>query len=85
LIALGRVDEGLTWADTARSIDPTDSMVLFHLAGIYAGAGRAEEALDMAEVAVRHGFGFKSASENDPDLEPIPQQPRFRALLASPD
>ena len=41
LMALGRTTEGIEWAEKARSIDPTDSMLLFNLAGIYALGGSA--------------------------------------------
>jgi serine/threonine protein kinase/tetratricopeptide (TPR) repeat protein len=84
-LALGDTATALRWAEKAHAIDGGNPMVLFNLAGIYAGAERVDEAIDFTEEAVRRGFRYKPAYENAPDLDPLRSHPRFRTLLDSLD
>ncbi|MGH7499913.1 MAG: protein kinase domain-containing protein [Gemmatimonadales bacterium] len=81
LCGLGRVEEGLEWADKALGLDPDDAGVLYNIACIYAQAGRTEQGLDLLEQAVQNGFGHREWIENDPDLASLRSQPRYLDLL----
>jgi hypothetical protein len=39
--------------------------------------------MDLIERAVAKGFTYKPAYENDPDLKPLRDHPRFRKLVES--
>ena len=44
--------------------------------------GKKERAIDLLEQAVSLGWGDRAWMENDSDLEPLREEPRFQALLA---
>ncbi len=81
LCRLGRPEEGVTWAERARSIDPEDAGVAYNVACLYALEGVEQAALDALEQAMRAGFGDRSWIANDPDLASLRDTPRFRALV----
>jgi adenylate cyclase len=43
--------------------------------------GLIEEALELLERAAAVGWGSRAWLEHDPDMDPIRDHPRFRALL----
>jgi serine/threonine protein kinase/Flp pilus assembly protein TadD len=81
LVALGEKDKGLDWARRARKIDPDDPMLLYNLGCFYSLAGDIEVAIDCLERAVAGGLLQKGWYENDGDLDPLRDHPRFKALL----
>jgi serine/threonine protein kinase/cytochrome c-type biogenesis protein CcmH/NrfG len=81
LVALGDVDKGLEWAAQAREIEPDEPMLLYNLGCIYSLAGEPEEALDCLERAVELGLTQKGWYENDSNLDPLRDLPRFKALM----
>jgi serine/threonine protein kinase/tetratricopeptide (TPR) repeat protein len=84
LCRLGEAAEGLEWANRARAIDPDDAGVLYNVACLFALEGRRDDALDCLEQAFRSGFGARDWIANDPDLESLRSDPRFKTLLAQP-
>jgi TolB-like protein/Tfp pilus assembly protein PilF len=83
LCRLGRVEEGLEWADRALTIDPEDAGVRYNAACLFAVADKAERALECLQEAVDVGFGNRAWLERDPDLDGLRAHPRFQALLAA--
>jgi tetratricopeptide (TPR) repeat protein len=81
LISLGETEEGLEWVEKALAIDSENPLALYNIATCYARVGEVEKAMDMVEAAVARGFTYKPAYENDPDLNPIREHPRFKKLL----
>jgi tetratricopeptide (TPR) repeat protein len=81
LIELGKLDEGLEWADRAYAIAPDDPYNVYGVACSYSRLDRIEEAVDYFEKAVQCGFAHKEWVENDMDLDPIRNHPRFRAVM----
>jgi tetratricopeptide (TPR) repeat protein len=77
----GDHERALDWADRALHIDPEDSWILFSVACVYALADRAEAAIDCLERCVLAGRGHKEWMLQDPDLDPLRNHPRYRALL----
>jgi putative intracellular protease/amidase len=62
---------------------PQRAAASFNLACSYAQTGEKEKALHAAEQAVAAGYRVKWAYENDPDLETIRADRRFKTLLSS--
>jgi non-specific serine/threonine protein kinase len=83
LIELGRIDEGLEWADRAYATDPDDPYTVYGVACSYSRSQRVEEALDYLERSVSCGFAHKEWMERDVDLDPLREHPRFAAIMAS--
>jgi tetratricopeptide (TPR) repeat protein len=78
---IGETDKAEEWVRRALAIDPDDSIVLYNVACVYARLGKSEEAIDSLERAVANGFGHRDWIGQDPDLNPIRDDPRFQALL----
>jgi len=81
LVATGQIERGLEWAAKAVAIDENDTGILYNVACVHAQAGRADEAIDYLAKAVVAGFAHKEWVSNDPDLEPLRDHPRYKALL----
>src|SRR6267142_2226777 len=81
LLALGRTEEALSWGERALAIDPHDQATLYNVACLYANARRFQKAVDLLEQAVDAGFAQKQWIEHDGDLDPLRNEPRFKALL----
>ena len=81
LIELGRVEDGLGWAQRALEIDPDEPAVLYNVACCYSLAEKGDEAIDYLEKAVSEGFGYREWLEHDSDWDGIREHPRFKALL----
>ena len=78
---LGDQDRALEWARRALEISPRDGGVLYNVACTFLHAGMIEEALDLLERAAAGGWGNRAWLEQDPDMDPIRDHPRFRNLL----
>jgi TolB-like protein/Flp pilus assembly protein TadD len=81
LSRVGRVEEGLSWADRALAMDREDAGVRYNAACLYSVAGRPDRALDCLEEALEVGFGNVRWLEKDPDLDNLRGDPRFAALM----
>lgn len=81
LVALGQREKGLAWARMARSMDPTDPMLLYNLGCIHALAGDVEEALDCLTAAIASGLSQKNWFSHDSDLDALRPHPRFQELM----
>jgi adenylate cyclase len=81
LIRLGEMEKAINWGKRACAIDPDESIVQYNMACIYSLAGKIEPALDCFEIAVQLGFASREWAENDIDLDPIRNQPRFQKAL----
>jgi serine/threonine protein kinase/tetratricopeptide (TPR) repeat protein len=81
LIELGFHEEGLMWADKSFEADPRDPYIIYGVACSYSRVGRLEEAVDYFEKSVSCGFAHKDWIEQDADLDPIRELPRFRAIV----
>ena len=54
-----------------------EPVVLYNVACFYPGLGETERAIDLLEQAVSLGWGDRAWMENDSDLEPLRDEPRF--------
>jgi serine/threonine protein kinase/Flp pilus assembly protein TadD len=76
-------DRAIELAERAMAVDPEDPMLLYNVACTYAQLGKTEESLVALERAVEKGWGDKNWIEHDADLDPIRDDPRFRAIVES--
>jgi TolB-like protein/Flp pilus assembly protein TadD len=81
LIELGKTEQGLDWASRALAMGPDDALILYNVACVYSHAGAPDLALDCLERSVARGMAHKEWMEHDTDLDPLRDQPRFKALL----
>jgi non-specific serine/threonine protein kinase len=81
LCQLGERKRGVEWADRALVMDPDDASVLYNVACVYSNLGEQEKAIDCLEKSITSGMGQKEWIENDSDLDPLRNHPRFQALL----
>ena len=83
-VALFRLGEGsrsLQWARSALAIDPEDCGILYNVACTYALQGKAEDAIDCLDKAMRHALWYKRWAQHDSDLDSLRSHPRFQALM----
>ena len=83
MVRLGQIERGLKWADRALALDPDDPAILYNVACSYASVDRHEDAIDCLERTVTLGASYKVWMENDSDLDPLRDHPRFQALVES--
>ena len=80
LLELGERDQALERVERAYAIDSSDPVVLYNITCIYALAGMTDQALDLLDEAIHNGYGHREWIDNDSDLDPIREDPRFQAL-----
>ncbi|HSR52523.1 MAG TPA: tetratricopeptide repeat protein, partial [Acidobacteriota bacterium] len=83
LLSLGETDQAVQWAEKSRALVPDDPYTLYGLACFHAQLGNVDEAIDYLQEAVKNGFGHVRWIENDVDLKPLRNSPRYRTLLSS--
>ncbi len=69
------------WMERAVSLDPEETSVLYNAACFYSRMGKVEKALDYFERTIESGWGSKEWIENDSDLDPIRNHPRFQVIM----
>ena len=74
-------EKAFEWAERALAVAPREPSCLYNLACFYAQVGQADRALDFLETSI----ASRSWAQNDPELDPIRDHPRFRAFLSSLD
>jgi adenylate cyclase len=84
LVTLNEKERAKEWAIRARLVDPENVNLHYNLACAMSSLGEVEIALEtLAEIAPRLSPGMMSWLEADPDFDPIRDEPRFRALIAT--
>ena len=83
LVELGEMDVAEEWVARAVEIDPNDALVLYNVACVYTQLGEIDKALDCLERSdtVASSTDALNWMRNDPDLDPLRDQPRFQALV----
>jgi len=81
LIELGDPEKGLEWGARAVTMDPENPILLYNSACVFSAAGDTERAIACLEKAVDTGYSNRGALLNDPDLDPIRNDPRVQKLV----
>jgi len=77
LAHLDRYPEAVSMMDRAIKIDPSDRIVHYNLACVYAIMGDLDQALDYLEKMTGTGMKNMDWIKNDGDLDPLRDHPRF--------
>jgi len=85
LCHLGEREKAIKWAEKATTIDPDNPSVLYNVACVYSQLGELERSIDCLEESITTGMGQKEWIENDPDLDPLRDNDRFKTLLTRLD
>ena len=81
LIQTGEHEEALRWLEKAVSIDPNETAILYNATCIYSLLEMEDKALDYFERTIASGYASREWIENDTDLDPIREHPRFQKAL----
>jgi TolB-like protein/Tfp pilus assembly protein PilF len=79
---LGDRARGLAYLARALDLYPDELATLYNAACLYALMGEKERALEALDRAVATGRGSRKWFDNDHDLDPIRDDPRFGAIMA---
>jgi tetratricopeptide (TPR) repeat protein len=85
LAALGEPERGVEWAKRSLAIDPDEAIIQYNSACTYVMLGMFDEAIECLEAAVVESSMSRAWVENDPDLDPIRDDPRLHELLQRVD
>ena len=80
-IKLGNKKLGLEWANKALELEPEDNGVIYNVACSYSLLGKIEEAIELLRKAIDGGFSQVEWLENDSDLDPLRDHPKFQSLI----
>lgn len=78
---VGEKKRAISLTEQALGQGQDEPMVLYNVACLYTNQGNKDRALELLEKAVDVGFGDRAWIETDSDLEPLREDPRFKALL----
>ncbi len=81
LTTLGYYEDGLQIDQRLARLFPDDETVQYNLACSYALTNKPEEAFITLQAAVDLGYDDASCMRNDPDLQSLKNDPRFRQIL----
>jgi len=83
LVELGEMEVAQEWVAKALELDPDDALLLYNVACVYTQLGETEKALDCLEKSDTAASSSEALNwiENDPDLDPLRDHPRFQALI----
>ncbi len=86
LAEMGEPERASTWLARALAVDADEPIIRYNAACVYVALGRRDDALSCLEAAFREGSLALDWARNDPDLDPLREDPRFARLLeAAPD
>ncbi|MEJ2516152.1 MAG: TIR domain-containing protein [Gammaproteobacteria bacterium] len=80
LAELDRRDEAVREGTTALEMSPGDSVMLYNGACLYAQLGEIRKAVDTLRQAIAGGTENSGWMKNDPDLDPLREDPEFIKL-----
>ena len=77
LLYLGERDKALQYVESAQRVDPDSEDTNYNAACFYANAGELEKALDSLD----RGVHDPDWMDNDTDLDPLRDHPRFKEIM----
>ncbi len=80
-LELGRKNKALEWNERAMKLAPDDVATLYNAGCLFCVMGDHDRCFECLEKAVDNGFAHRVWLENDPDLEPVRKDARYRTIL----
>ena len=77
-----RKDEALNQCGQALELSPGDPVMLYNCACLYSRLGQIDRALDALRQALAAGYANRGWAKQDPDLNPLRENPQFQELMA---
>jgi hypothetical protein len=71
----------LEWYKRALTVDPDFGDAYYNMACVYALEGQKELALRYLQIAAMNGYATAEGIDGDPDLEPVREEPGYKALV----
>ncbi len=81
LAELGEPDRAAEWVARAVAVDADEPIIQYNAACVYTALGRKDDAFRCLEASVGQGGLSPDWVANDPDLDPLREDPRFAALV----
>ncbi len=81
LAELGEPERSAEWVQRALAVDAEEPIIAYNAACVYVSLGDHQRAIDCLASALRSGSLFADWVANDPDLDPLRDNPRFREVL----
>ena len=82
LAEVGRRDEAIRECDQALELSPGDPLMLYNCTCFYSRLGEAARAIQTLRQAIAVGYANWAWLKQDPDINPLRDNPEFQALLA---
>ena len=81
LVEMGEPERAEKWIKNALAVDSEEPIIEYNAACVYTKLGCFDEALGCLHAALGQGGLSKDWATNDPDLDPLRDDPRFQELL----
>jgi TolB-like protein/Flp pilus assembly protein TadD len=81
-LEIGNRDKALEWNARAMKLAPDDVATLYNAGCLFCVMGEYDKCFECLGKAIDNGFAHRSWVESDPDLDPIRNEDRYKALLA---
>ena len=81
LAEAGRNDEALRETAKAQELTPSDPLMVYNVACVYARLGEPRRAIEALRQAISAGYENFSWLRNDPDLDAVREDADFKALM----
>jgi serine/threonine protein kinase/Tfp pilus assembly protein PilF len=83
LVEMGEMEVAQEWIAKAVELDPDDALVLYNVACVYTQLVENDKALDCLERSLALASSSENLNwiENDPDLDPLRDDPRYQAMI----
>jgi TolB-like protein len=82
LAEIKKKDDAVRECDQALELSPGDPLMLYNCTCCYSRLGEVDRAIDTLGQAIAAGYGNFAWLKQDPDLNPLRDNPKFEALLA---
>jgi adenylate cyclase len=82
LAGVGRREEALRESTQALELSPGDSVMLYNCTCLYSRSGEINQAIDTLRLAIEAGYVNFAWIKQDPDMNPLRDNPEFQALIA---
>lgn len=82
-VEMGEPERAEKWVNSALAIDSDEPIIEYNAACVYAALRRFDDAFKCLEAVKKNGGFAQDWSVNDPDLDPLREDPRFQAFLDS--